>query len=330
MQFSSRQLTTFLIVGCLSFIALSSCGLLTHRQTATTLSPSQDCRIVEHTQGETCVPIAPQRVVTLWTTIFANTIALGIHPIATSFYGETFDSYLEDYLQQSSLQESSIVLVGDLNSPNLEKILQLDPDLILANTRLESIYQQLSGITSTVMLSFPASLDSWSWKEHFIELSRVLDKEDKGKDLLDQYWHRIENLQQALGSRRYELQVSIASGNPEYGIWTYETNHPVGMVLKDIGLQRPVAQRGNSFYRNLSQEQLSMLDGDILFFLTNNQDKEQQEFLEKVRQNPLWQKLKVVQQDRVYFVDAGHWHALDILAMNTVIDDLYKYLVNTP
>jgi iron complex transport system substrate-binding protein len=325
MKLFSRYLIYLFVFGILIFSLLSSCGQNVERQGTDAQSATQDCRVVQHVMGETCIPKNPERIVTLWPTIFANTLALNIEPIATDYYGNSFDEYLRDYLPDNG---KKVEIVGGISSPSLEKILQLKPDLILANTRHEGIYTQLSGIAPAVMLDFPTP--PGPWKEHFMELARVLDKENKGEELLEQYWQRIEKLQQALGDRRHELQVSVANGSPEYVVWTYDANHPVGMVLNDIGLQRPPAQRGSSFYRNLSQEQLSMIDGDVLFFLTKNQDQERQEFLEEIRQNPLWQKLEVVQRNRVYFVDAGHWHGLDILAMNAVIDDLFEYLVDNP
>ncbi|NEQ28399.1 MAG: iron-siderophore ABC transporter substrate-binding protein, partial [Microcoleus sp. SIO2G3] len=42
----------------------------------------------------------------------------------------------------------------------------------------------------------------------------------------------------------------------------------------------------------------------------------------------LWQKLNVVQRNQVYFVGV-HWHYSDILAINAILDDLFKYLVDS-
>ena len=71
------------------------------------------------------------------------------------------------------------------------------------------------------------------------------------------------------------------------------------------------------------------IDGDVLFFVSFGR-KEDKETLTKLRNNPLWQQLKVVQNKQVYFVD-GYWHdAGSILAINAILDDLFKYLVNKP
>jgi iron complex transport system substrate-binding protein len=76
----------------------------------------------------------------------------------------------------------------------------------------------------------------------------------------------------------------------------------------------------------ISTENLLDIDGDALFFVSWGRE-EDQKTLDKLKQNPLWQHLKVVQNNRVYFV-GFHWHSSDIFAMHNILDDLEKYLVN--
>jgi iron complex transport system substrate-binding protein len=63
-------------------------------------------------------------------------------------------------------------------------------------------------------------------------------------------------------------------------------------------------------------------------FITNINDKHN---LSILKNKPLWKKLKAVQQNHIYSVESTNWESSrNILAANTVIDDLFKYLVNTP
>ncbi|MEH2333116.1 ABC transporter substrate-binding protein [Nostoc sp.] len=172
-----------------------------------------------------------------------------------------------------------------------------------------------------------------AWKQQFTELVKVLDRQEAGKRLISKYYQRIEKLKEALGDRRHKLQVSVVGIYQDNKIVPYGESYPASTVIKDIGLQRPSGQRGDLYYTNsISEEQLSNIDADVLFFLVRRQKgaNESNEFLEKLQQKPLWRQLKVVQKNQVYFVDGGNWGGFDILAMNAVIDDLFKYLVNTP
>ncbi|MEM8830128.1 MAG: iron-siderophore ABC transporter substrate-binding protein [Cyanobacteria bacterium P01_G01_bin.19] len=303
------SLTAILVVACSSSNDLNS-----------DKQPSNDCRVVQHIIGETCIPQNPERVITLHTYHLASSLALGVRPTASAF--------VEGFPVSQVLQNkvNNVESVGSISNPSLEKILLLKPDLIISNSRLENIYPQLSQIAPTVVLdlSFPPP----SWKKQFQELARILDREETYEQLMADYWQRVENLKQALGKRSESQEVSVAGTGSGAGIWAYGSQHPAGEILKDLGLQRPPIQRGDFFYLdNISEEKLSDIDGDVLF-LTSWGREEDREIGQKLSQKPLWQKLKAVQQERVYVV-GQHWHnAGSILAVNAVLDDLEKYLVN--
>jgi iron complex transport system substrate-binding protein len=287
----------------------------THIQQAIT-----DCRTVQHVMGSTCIPRNPQRIVMLREEYWINSLQLGVQAIATvSVPGFPFPKYLQGKVEQ-------LESVGNYSAVNLEKILQLKPDLILAPSELENVYQKLSHIAPTVVLdqSFPFP----SWQEKLEEVAYVLDKEEAGKQLINNYWQRVEKLKKILGDRRHKLKVSLANTSSEYGIWSYGEMNAAGKILKDIGLQRPESQRGDFYTETLSMETLAALDGDVLFFVSWERGDDQK-MLEKLKQDPLWAKLNVVQRDRVHLV-GRHWHDSDILAINAILDDLFKYLVNTP
>lgn len=312
------RFTYLFLVGILICTIISACSSTNHSVTST--KELANCRVVQHTAGETCIPNNPQRVVTLWGGTFSSTLALGIKPIASTWIpGKPFPEHLQG-------KADGIENLG--SEPNIERLLLLKPDLILSNTRLQNIYTQLSHIAPTVALDHPRP--PAPWQRTLEDLAKLLDKEQESKKLINDYWQRIEQLKKALGNSRLKMQVSVATVDQNYGIFIYGKQHPAGTVLTDAGLQRPPAQNGEFFTRdNISYENLADIDGDVLFLSYGGKETDK-EALEKLQENPLWQKLKVVQQNRVYLVDSEHWYAFDILAMNAVIDDLFKYLVDTP
>ncbi|MBW4686494.1 MAG: iron-siderophore ABC transporter substrate-binding protein [Komarekiella atlantica HA4396-MV6] len=330
MRASLHRLINLLLLGVLTFTLTSACSRNINYSVTSPKQLKEDCRVVQHLMGKTCIPRNPQRVVTMWMGTFCSTLALGIKPIATIWIpGEPFPEHLGDKANEAEY-------IGTLAEPNLEKILLLKPDLILGNTRLKNIYQQLSNIAPTVVLNLPAP--PLPWQNNLEDTAKLLNKEQESKQLINKYWQRIEKLQQELGvgvaspkeNRRLQMQVSVATVDQTYGIYTYGKKHPTSAVLNDIGLQRPPSQRGDFFTKdNISQENLFDIDGDVLFLSTRG-GKASRETLEKLQKDPLWRKLKVVQQNRVYLVDSDHWYAFDVLAMNAVLDDLFKYLVKHP
>ncbi|MDZ8110155.1 MAG: iron-siderophore ABC transporter substrate-binding protein [Nostoc sp. DedQUE12a] len=318
MRISLRHLINLLLLGVLAFTLTSACSSNINYSVTSLKQPQQECQVVQHVMGRTCIPRHPQRVVTLWMGTFCSTLALGIKPIATAWYaGESFPEHLQG-------KADGVKNIGF--QPNLEKILLLKPDVIVSTTRFQNIYKQLSDIAPTVVLNNPSPPPPW--QKHLEDTAKLFDKEQESKQLISKYWQRIEKLKQALSVSAEPMQVSVATIDKTFGIYTYGMKHPIGAVLNDIGLQRPSAQNGDFFTKgNISQENLSDIDGDVLF-LSYRGGKAARETLEKLQKQPLWQKLKVVQKNQVYFVDSSHWYAFDVLAMNAIVDDLFKYLVN--
>jgi iron complex transport system substrate-binding protein len=310
-----------LFLGILAFTLLCACSKNVADNSTGLNYRTEDCRVVQHAMGETCIPHNPQRVITLWMSTFSSALALGIKPIAYTWVsGEPFPEHLQDKANEDEVQ-----FLGSLDQPNLERILWLKPDLILSNTQLQNIYKPLSKIAPTVVLDYPSPPPLW--QKHLEDVAKLFDKEKESKQLVDKYWQRIDDLKKALGSRRQQIKISVVRFDSSYGIVVYGKEHPVGTILNDIGLQRPSAQNGNFDIKNISQERLSDIDGDVIFLSTFGGEATKSS-LEKLKKEPLWQQLNAVQKNQVYLVDFSHWYAFDVLAMNAVIDDLFRYLIH--
>jgi iron complex transport system substrate-binding protein len=254
---------------------------------------------------------------------FLNCLALNVKPIGIAkIAGFPTPKYLTQDIREQFDRTAS---VGNFNSPSLEKILLLKPDLIISSS--QNLYDHLSYIAPTVILKNP--FPPLPWKDELVRIAEILDREKESQELLNKYNQRVFNLRNRLGTRLDSMQVSISNTSSEYGIWAYGESHYSGQILNDIGIKRPEAQRGKIFYlESISKEKIEDIDGDVLFFASWERTDDEKT-LAKLKQDKLWQYLKAVQKNRVYSV-GGHWHNSDIYAVNAMLDDLEKYLVNTP
>ncbi len=278
---------------------------------------SSNCRMVRHALGETCVPDQPQRVITLSVPSLGDAIALGVKPIATIVYFDQPPPYLAQHL-------NFIQILGQEEQPSLEKIVALKPDLIIGiKHSAEAIYSQLAQIAPTVA-------DDWegypSWRQHFDFVANVLGKTDSAQQVWSRYDQRIQSLRAALENSQQDLEVSFVHtccGTIDLDL----INSFNGSILADAGLRRPPAQAvpvAGGIVK-LSEEKLMDIDGDILFVATDGSEAAQT--MTELKRNPLWQKLRAVQNDRVYSVNYPTWRGGNPLAADAVIDDLFKYLV---
>lgn len=142
-----RHFLYWLILGILGFIIVTACNPHTFQNISSSPKlPAAECRIVKHTMGETCIPIHPQRVITLSSSTLGNVLALGVKPIGT-----TNELYLEgDSITSVKYKTDGIKLIG-IYEPNLEAAFLLKPDLIVGVDWFKPIYPLLSKIAPTVL-----------------------------------------------------------------------------------------------------------------------------------------------------------------------------------
>lgn len=328
----SRFILLFLI-GILTWTNLSACGRQNIRQNIGqgASNSATDCYWVDHAAGKTCVPNQIERLVTLDSTSFENAIALGLKPIGTvAFQG--LDAYLSDQL-------ADVTDIGKSGEPNLESILALKPDFILGLDYQQTLYEQVSQIAPTALLSFD---HSGQWKEVFANYSQVLNREEIGEQVMDDYQQRSQTFQQQLAaqtSTNAPFQVSVVRIYPDTINLYFRESFP-GVVLQDAGLARPdfqdiTATEAQNRYQNpiqasISLEKLDAADGDAIFVWTSENTEEAnqtaQQKLAALQSNPLWQTLKAVQSNHIYFVPS-YWIGSGPIAANAILDDLFKHLI---
>ncbi len=182
-----RLLLTVLVI---TIISACSSTKIKHNETLTIESSLTPCRVVQHAMGEACIPDHPKRVITIssYAALLGDTLALGINPIGNTVYidEELRKSYLVDKI-------NGIKLIGDPFNPNLEKILLLKPDLILAWDNVERIYPILSKIAPTVIFSWKDRI-AGNWKESFNFTAEIFRKKAVAQQVLSNYHHRVEEL----------------------------------------------------------------------------------------------------------------------------------------
>ncbi|MEA5516620.1 ABC transporter substrate-binding protein, partial [Nodularia sp. UHCC 0506] len=225
------------------------------------LLPSQ-CRIVKHLMGEPCVPNDPQRIVVLDEPSLEIALTLGLKPVGASvFFGDVSAGNIPAYLQKKSQE---LTMVGESGKPNLEKILTLQPDVILSVSNLTqrgSLYNQLSQIAPTVTCEW------WNgkivrWKECFQSFAEALGKSSEADIVINNYQQRVTKLQQALGDSLNTTEVSLVRIYADKIRLRGEGQHICSMVIQDVGLPRsPIQKEGI----DMSIESIEYADGDVIF-----------------------------------------------------------------
>ncbi|MGV9771177.1 ABC transporter substrate-binding protein [Streptosporangium sp. NPDC003464] len=293
----------------LSTLALAACGSSGGGQAA-----EGPTRTIKHAMGETKVPESPKRVIVLDTDKLDTMVSLGLTPVgaAQASENQAWPKYLGSALDATKP-------VGTLQAPNLEAISALKPDLILGTKfRQEQFYGKLSQIAPTVFTEKVGI----TWKENLLLDADALGKKAQADKLLADYQARAGSLG---GSDAVE--VSIVRFMPTQ-IRMYGPESFSGIVVGDAGFGRPEPQRladaQDKRFGELSQENLSQADGDVLFYSAYGAQAAQSQAA--VTGGPLWKNLPAVKDSRAHNVDDETWMlGIGVTAAGKILDDLEKY-----
>jgi iron complex transport system substrate-binding protein len=163
-----------------------------------------------------------------------------------------------------------------------------------------------------------------TFKDHLRAIAQVVGKEEKAEEVLDRYQQRIAALKAQLQGRLEGKKISAIW----YGDGYFGATNPRAMhfqVLKDIGITPSpifIEEKRPFSHQPFSIELINQYDADILI-IRNDDGKPASFFLE----NPLISQLKAAQAKRLYVVESETWRAYGPFAVNRILDDLSKYLL---
>lgn len=302
-----RQRTAAL-VALVVVLAVSACGGPTGSE------PSGETRSVVHARGATEVVGTPERVVVLDTGELDSVLALGVTPVGAvePLAGAGLLPYLGD-------RTAGVEIVGTIAEPNLEAIAALAPDLILSSeVRHAALYDQLSAIAPTVF----AETVGVVWKENLRLAADALGVPQEADRLLAEYSAKATATGGAFGdpSAIAVSMIRFTDGT----VRLYGTGSFIGTLLADAGFTRPVEQQADEVFVEVSAEELSRADGDLLFY--GAYGTEGAEDLTAATAGPLWTTLPAVAQGRAHEVDDDLWYlGIGPIAAGQVLDELAGY-----
>lgn len=311
---SGRRIAAAVVAMCAA-ASLAACGSAqpTGNDSAATGDGSFP-RTVKHHKGETKIEGKPKRVVALDNSLVEAVIALDqplVGGIGSYRDQKGFPPYLGDAVKDTKD-------VGPLDSPDLEAVAALEPDLIVsASVRHEALYDELSAIAPTVFVETTGP----TWKDNISKLGESLGEEDKAKKVLGDYEERAEKLGKAINKKLDDPEMSMVRFLD--GPTRLMANKSfTGIIFEDLGFKRPKAQDVDDFAVEIGEEQIRKADGDHIFVSVYSGGEGAEE---RFKRNPLWRKLDAVKAGHVHEVDDATWMtSVSLQGAEIVMDDLAK------
>lgn len=280
---------------------------------------------IEHAMGETTIPERPVRVVALDPSYVDATLLLGAELVGYAEYRQDPENPFAPYLGDVSDETADAVNVGTIAEPDLEKILELEPDLIIsAKVRQEALYPQLSKIAPTV---FSESTGP-TWKENVVLLGTALGLQDEAEAAVAEYEERAAAVGEQILAENPDATYSLVRFAGEDTARLYSSDSFIGEIMADMGLPRPAdaPDTTDSIFVPLSAENILQADASVIMVSAwepegaeGDASRAQREQFES---NPLWERLtgEVLPVDDTTFVSS-----VSIQGAHAVITELAEH-----
>lgn len=280
-------------------------------------------RTVTHLKGEAIVPAKIDKIVVLSAAYIDHLLTIGEKPVGVNV--ET--RYGGDYLPYLASELAGVQLVGSADSPNLEAIVQLEPDVILIESRTaENTYDQLEKIAPTIVLGtewLEYGDDTAYWTADLLKVAELYDKVDLAKEKIAELDEKTRQASEKIKAIENHNLAYLRVREKNLQIYA-EKGHPTNTLLyHDLGFSKtsltPEEQRGE-----LSLEVISDLDAD---YIVLEVDPNGQDNLNSIKDSSFWNKVSAVQNNEVYETDS-FWlfKGWGVIGRGQIIDEVLKMM----
>ncbi len=233
----------------------------------------------------------PERIASVTWMITENLFALETPPVAA----DTWTLLSEWASMKEYFQKYQVESLGESHTEiNLEKLLEIKPDLILATTANEKIYEQLEKIAPVIV--FDSGVLFADWQNSIREIAKVVGEETAAENFIDtttvqvaEGREKIAQTGKTVGFLRVISKSFSAFGIGQLSMY-YDTEKGLGLTVP-----QGWAEEG----AELSLEGLSEINPDYLF-VSGGED---QEYMDELSKNSVWNSLTAVKEGHVYPID---------------------------
>ncbi|MDW7674533.1 MAG: iron-hydroxamate ABC transporter substrate-binding protein [Bacillota bacterium] len=296
----SIMLTLLLIVsGCGNNETTSGTNTSGENKTETIIYQSEN--------GPIEVPANPQRVVVLSAFNSGSVMAFNVNIVGIDSWSKANPRY-QEYLKDAI----------EVSDESLEKIIELEPDLIIAPSTSNNI-DKLQAIAPTVTYTY-GKVD---YLTQILEIGKVLNKEKEAQDWIDDFKKRAkqagEEVKAKIGA---EATVSVIESY-EKQLYVFGDNWGRGteILYQEMKLKMPekvIETALKDGWYALSPEVLPEFAGDYVIF-SKNLDADN-----SFQETNTYKNIPAVKNNRVFEVDAKEFYFNDPITLDFQLDFFKK------
>ncbi len=253
---------------------------------------------ITHKLGETEVTKNPSRVI-----VFDYGIADALNTLDVEIIGlpkSSLPSLLSKY------EDGKYENVGSLKEPDMEKVYELKPDLIIMSGRLESYYEELNKIAPTIYLGVDNTDYLGSFKKNMETLGQIFGKEKEVKA-------QVAKVEEAIGKVNEKAEgvnalIALANDN---AFSVYGEGSRFGIIHKEFGIEAVDKTIESSTHgQKASFEYILDKNPDYLFVIDRAAVTGGNTSAKEMFDNEIIKKTDAYKNGNIVYLDADVWYTI--------------------
>ncbi|WP_294389145.1 siderophore ABC transporter substrate-binding protein [uncultured Clostridium sp.] len=259
----------------------------------------EETLVVSHELGETTVNKNPKRVVVFDYGILDSLDKLEVEGIV----GLVQDGLPEHLSKFESEDYSS---VGSLKEPNMEKVFELTPDLIIISGRQADYYEELSKIAPTIHLGVNNENYLESFSENMNKLGEIFGKEKAVEKELTAITEAIEELNAKVTEKNVNGLITLANDG-SFSVYGAESRF--GIIHNSFGVT-PVDEtiEASTHGQKASFEYIVEKNPQYLFVVDRAAIVGGTTSAKELFENELMKKTDVYKNDNIVYLNPNIWY----------------------
>ena len=259
----------------------------------------EETLVVSHELGETTVNKNPKRVVVFDYGILDSLDKLEVEGIV----GLVQDGLPEHLSKFESEDYSS---VGSLKEPNMEKVFELTPDLIIISGRQADYYEELSKIAPTIHLGVNNENYLESFSENMNKLGEIFGKEKAVEKELTAITEAIEELNAKVTEKNVNGLIALANDG-SFSVYGAESRF--GIIHNSFGVT-PVDEtiEASTHGQKASFEYIVEKNPQYLFVVDRAARVGGTTSAKELFENELMKKTDVYKNDNIVYLNPNIWY----------------------
>lgn len=309
----------FLVIASLGLAACGNNEAQTSETTASSTVATDTMLTVKDSNGESVeVQQNPEKVVVFDNGSLDTLDALGVGDKVIGAATKNLPAYLEKYQEVES--------AGGIKEPDLEKINEMQPDLIIISGRQSDYQEQLSQIAPTLYLAMDAEKSWESMQENVTTLAKIFDKEKEAEEKLTDLTKQIDEVKEKASALDQTALVTLVN---EGQLSAYGSGSRFGLVHDLFGFKQADDQiEASTHGQSVSYEYVLEKNPGILFVIDRTQAIGGDTSNDNVAANELVAQTDAGKNDQVISLQPDVWYLSGggLESMNLMIEDVNQAL----